>query len=818
MAEDPQLLPVRVWYTVDGSPQYILARSVDKFPVNPISAPGPSRIANITGGDGPPAYATTSLKACLHTMCRSSPELMHYGSRDYSLYVLDPTESESAPSSMVMDSQEATPRPSQGVAVGMGLMSWALAAPDDGVSVTGTLVKVNSGDRALEVIFALRGAPVVQQPMYYQNGGNPWQMHMPGALPMHGFPGQAPGPGAPLPAPVHALPAPQATPAHISPYRSSSPAPTITEKRQFAKAADFPLPYIGPPKKSRRASAKIPASKTKEHPLVRAPLSFGPRDVKLPKVESRQRELISQPVASSSSTPALDLNNPAVRAALTCLISSYATPANPVAPQASTIPPAAVNALVQLLTHPSTAAAAAPASAPTETASDFAPTPASSQTSTAQETSDADADDEIVVLEKENVNPAAFGRRSASRATDEEEPAPQPARTHAHHTSRKRRLSEVAEGRGAPSKRRCESSPAPAPVRKLNFISRPLQSEPGGPLVVASERRHMEPAQTKAPAPGLSRLNADLFAARSALVASTSTTFAISQAGGAKPSTPPKSSSPAKRAKKPYVVPEWARTTTATKPRYSADAIARMAQESAEREEERKRARARRPARAAENGSEDAARASEGPAQVFTAPRAAASVARPVRPPAPAVASAAPITAAAADIIFPRSSSPAPSPSKSAPQQTPRTPRRVKRSERSVLPTPAADATSPLFSPDADADTAPPKQMSPIQRVLAGRGIAFPSSPLQHRTRKSPLKTPRKDRTPNDDADEKFRMSDFVVSSSDGDGDGDVQAGEGAGGMEDLKALFDTTWSKEDQAAFEEMLMDAGGREDGCFV
>jgi hypothetical protein len=39
----------------------------------------------------------------------------------------------------------------------MGLMSWALAAPDDSAFVTGIMNKTASGDYALEIVFALRG-------------------------------------------------------------------------------------------------------------------------------------------------------------------------------------------------------------------------------------------------------------------------------------------------------------------------------------------------------------------------------------------------------------------------------------------------------------------------------------------------------------------------------------------------------------------------------------------------------------------------------------------------------------------------------------
>ncbi len=163
---------VRIWYTIDGSSQYILARSPDKFPVCPLDA----------SSSHPSAYATTSLKLCLHSICRSrsvilslqvfqlmlilhvSPELMHFGQRDFSIYALDPSESDSAPNTVVVSSgsgssSQSTSAPQQppGVAVGMGLMSWALAAPDDSTFVTGIINKTVSGESALEVVFALRG-------------------------------------------------------------------------------------------------------------------------------------------------------------------------------------------------------------------------------------------------------------------------------------------------------------------------------------------------------------------------------------------------------------------------------------------------------------------------------------------------------------------------------------------------------------------------------------------------------------------------------------------------------------------------------------
>ena len=151
---------LRVLYTINSSPQYILARSHSKVPVTLVSPL-----------QDKPLYANVCLKTCLDTICRSSPELTQDISRDFSLYVLDPLESNSAPAPVNIssaDSDASLNNPSssmeqtRGVAVGLGLMSWALSADDsDPITVVGTLVKQSNGQEALEVIFALREVRVL---------------------------------------------------------------------------------------------------------------------------------------------------------------------------------------------------------------------------------------------------------------------------------------------------------------------------------------------------------------------------------------------------------------------------------------------------------------------------------------------------------------------------------------------------------------------------------------------------------------------------------------------------------------------------------
>lgn len=167
-------LPLRILYTINSSPQYILARShsliiATIIPRNSDSSHYDRSADAAASSRLEPRYATTSLKTCLDTICRSSPELVQDFSRDFSVYVLDPLESNSAPapvhisnassssSSQVSSTGGPSAEQSRGVAVGLGLMSWALLADEtDGTAVTGTLITLPTGKEALEVIFALR--------------------------------------------------------------------------------------------------------------------------------------------------------------------------------------------------------------------------------------------------------------------------------------------------------------------------------------------------------------------------------------------------------------------------------------------------------------------------------------------------------------------------------------------------------------------------------------------------------------------------------------------------------------------------------------
>lgn len=153
---------LRVLYTINSSPQYILARSPARVPVELVDH---NHIpTSPTAFDSLPVYAKIPLKICLDTICRSSPELTQDSNRDFTLYYLDPLESNSAPApvnisntgtEVASSSNSSAAGQPRGVAVGLGAMSVALSGVECD-PVVGTLVKQANGQEALEVIFALR--------------------------------------------------------------------------------------------------------------------------------------------------------------------------------------------------------------------------------------------------------------------------------------------------------------------------------------------------------------------------------------------------------------------------------------------------------------------------------------------------------------------------------------------------------------------------------------------------------------------------------------------------------------------------------------
>ncbi|KAF8170332.1 hypothetical protein K438DRAFT_1773885 [Mycena galopus ATCC 62051] len=152
-------LPLRILYSVNGSAQYILARSQGAVPVEFIPSHGIETGAGSSRSPPPPRYASASLKTCLNTICRSSPEITQDPNLDFSVYLLDPLEMDCVPAQHMSAQPSAAEAPESQVAVGLGLMSWALMADEtDATPATGTLKVSGAGKEVLELIFSLRQA------------------------------------------------------------------------------------------------------------------------------------------------------------------------------------------------------------------------------------------------------------------------------------------------------------------------------------------------------------------------------------------------------------------------------------------------------------------------------------------------------------------------------------------------------------------------------------------------------------------------------------------------------------------------------------
>lgn len=151
---------LRVLFTINPSYQYIRAGSPGSVPVVPLPEAGHN--ASTSTNTSPPTsmrYGTVSLKPCMEAIRRSSPELVQ--NRDFTIYVLDPLEANSAPPMVQIPQHDnATPQASSAlsgtVAVGYGLMSEALAAKDEeSPQVVGTFT-LTHGRESIEVVLTLR--------------------------------------------------------------------------------------------------------------------------------------------------------------------------------------------------------------------------------------------------------------------------------------------------------------------------------------------------------------------------------------------------------------------------------------------------------------------------------------------------------------------------------------------------------------------------------------------------------------------------------------------------------------------------------------
>ncbi|KAJ3733827.1 hypothetical protein DFJ43DRAFT_197421 [Lentinula guzmanii] len=136
---------IRVLHSVAPAQTYILSRS-----------PSPIQIylVNESSSGNPPQFASVSLKSCMDILYISSPELFSNTRKDFSVYCLDPLES---PASVA-----STSTSTQTVSVACGRLS-AIRSSDGRAMVTGTLVKDRVGHEALQLVFVLCETVAVNQ-------------------------------------------------------------------------------------------------------------------------------------------------------------------------------------------------------------------------------------------------------------------------------------------------------------------------------------------------------------------------------------------------------------------------------------------------------------------------------------------------------------------------------------------------------------------------------------------------------------------------------------------------------------------------------
>ncbi|KIP06326.1 hypothetical protein PHLGIDRAFT_463273 [Phlebiopsis gigantea 11061_1 CR5-6] len=533
---ETQKLGLRALYSVNNTP-YILSLSMRKFPVTIIRPP----IAHNTGSAdtllSPPVYGRAPLGPFLDMICRTSPELVEVqeGKRDFTIYVLDPLEARSAIPSIPGGSNHH----SHGVATGLGLMSLALDDPECDVSVTGTLNNDGIQEERLEVILALRE----------YNGPAPRPRKIPEAssssrVTLDRQRGK-----------------PRAT-AKRTPVHAAQPDVEFHNSRTLARTTSLP------PLEFRLSSKSL-----EKQPAV--PSSFPPSSNNDPATILNQSTIQSVLSALSSTN-----KGPEILAALSAIDSSVQSTGQRVSPNMSLI-----EALSKLL-YPAPSgrpplSPEKPSASQSSQASTEAPTPSSSQSSSqlsahssshsrsrtssqsmsyssrapTRSTSSATlpssprkgqtgSDDEIVCLDKENVNPHAFRRPKSQKAP------PSNDTPDASGGARKRTLSDIMDGIDRERERtRRKTFQASGSSRKVTTLSsnsagfnaQPTQiaSEPDGGTTGPSSGQYM-------PEPGPSSWR------RSSM--------SSPPRPRAAPAPPPQ--------RRKFIIPDWAKTDTATIPRF----------------------------------------------------------------------------------------------------------------------------------------------------------------------------------------------------------------------------------------------------------
>ncbi|KAJ6603136.1 hypothetical protein B0H10DRAFT_2079513 [Mycena sp. CBHHK59/15] len=577
--------PLRILYSLNGSPQYILARSQGAVPVELIPSQGNGVASSSRSTTPPPSrYATASLKTCLNTICRSSPEIIQDRGRDFSVYLLDPLETDCAPAQVKISHSLSNPlaadAPEARVAVGLGLMSWGLLADEsEAMSVAGTLRVTAAGQEMLEIIFSLRETIPMQK------------ASLPDALRSWGLPSNAHASSSST-ASVSALKGRKPAAFVVSKRKSRKQPPKlppvpVTESERLLAASDH---YVGPerrpagrPRVQRSVSVSgAESSESDDVVVIDGPTTNNPSYVQRSDEKPDPSPILDFLAFLNAITPEMERNK-ALGKALGLVHGANDSSVRP--------PPELADAMTLI------------SDLQRQSQSSHQSSPEAPQSNSQHRRKSSSHDDEIVVLNKENVNPTAFRRRTEREREDtklgtaepSEGSASSPPNVPRQSSSRLQEASRVIADQPLSRKRTLsefmeeqECNREKEKSGRRNYYRQPERS-----LSESSSRyykhsanptNYLKPPQSSPPRP------ASWTSSPGPSVGSATATSTVV----APPPPRPSASSPVRPSAQPrkkYVVPAWAQTGTATQPRLSDRVIQRMKEEEMEKKRTEKESR-----------------------------------------------------------------------------------------------------------------------------------------------------------------------------------------------------------------------------------
>ncbi|KAK7045681.1 hypothetical protein VNI00_007514 [Paramarasmius palmivorus] len=553
---------LRVFYTKNDSAQLTLARSRILIPVYPfVSFADDSAVASgSSSGSNPQArYATVALRACIDTLLLSCPDLLHDRHRDYTVYHFDPLES-------ISEDPSAQSLAKNGISVGLGLIS-ELKKDEKTVAITGTVMKMKTGGEGVEVVFQLRERAQV--------------------------PRQGPSNGVDYTDPNIA--------AAIDRYRAEQEA-KLNSRRRRPKAPQGPF---------NKRLQPITAHCEAERLLAEAGAGNYGRRTKseTPATHAPSPDAYLTPATSTASTPSSSQQPPSSQSTVASPPASQTAGSNASQPDSATI-----LAILSLIDSSPDAASKVENNPLLQLALQSLLQQHSNNTPPAAQTSsvvDTSQDDEVIVLDKENVNPSAFRRRAeleGAKLAEMSCPVPSTSTSTGTETTH-----NASHGLGLGARSNSVSSDVSQVRSQQNTAEEQSSSRnrsSSGSSRKGKEKAHQpnsnhsprgyrlpiyaKPGGSTEPWSSPPRSRHSTFNENTQAGSSRAAPIVIPDSPLA-PTVPASSPIRGKNhaSRKPYVLPEWARTTTATQPRFSEEALKAMADAEKQREEDRKAKRAK---------------------------------------------------------------------------------------------------------------------------------------------------------------------------------------------------------------------------------